>query len=285
MSKGIVKPSEVLSKLTVESQTAGLSGKLQRTIAPEGTPDAKVRLGYVVAFDPQTWTVTAMIGDQLTEIQSIQVLGHVQPMVDQAGMFVQTGGDGTTQYTMIGVLTQGSTGGTMWRIRKSADQNVTNTATLQPDNELKFYAQDQRAYLFQAVLFVRTNSNVSVEPTSDFAVGWTLPTGASWSGGGSGPDTAVVGGPDSQETSNSQYRGMTGQPSTTRLPFGVEPANTAGVFGNRISTITVSGSIKMGNAASGLCTLSWCQNIAASASVQVREGSYLTVDATSGLYP
>lgn len=284
MSNGIVKPSDILSKLSVDAQTAGLSNKLQGLVTPPGTPDAKMRIGYVTAFDPMTWTCSAVIGDQLTEIPSIQVLGHVQPMVEQAGLFVQTGGDRSSQYTMVGVLTQGSTGGATWRIRKSADQNVTNTATLQLDSDLKFYGQDQRAYLFRAVLFVRTNSAVTPN-AADFALGWTLPTGASWSGGGSGPDTAVVGQVDSQETAGSQFRGFTGQPSTARLPFGLEPANAAGVFDNRISTITFTGSIKMGNSASGVCTLSWCQNVAAAASVQVREGSYLSVDATSGLYP
>lgn len=284
MSSGIVKPSDILSKLSVEAQTSALSNKLQGIALPTGTPDAKLRVGYVTAFDPMTWTCSAMIGDQLTEIPSIQVLGHVQPMVDQAGLFVQAGGDKSTQYTMIGVLTQGSTGGASWRIRKPADQSVTNTATLQLDSDLKFYGQDQRAYLFHAVLFVHTNSAVTPN-AADFALGWTLPTGASWSGGGCGPDTAVVGQVDSQETAGSQFRGFTGQPSTARLPFGLEPANVAGVYDNRISTITFSGSIKMGNAASGVCTLSWCQNVAAAASVKVREGSFLTVDATQGIYP
>lgn len=284
MSSGIVKPSDILSSLTADAQTVGLSDKLNGLITPDGTQFAKVRLGYVTAFDPQTWTVTAVIGDQVTSIPNIQVLGHVQPLISQAAMFVQTGSDRTTQYTMIGVLTQGSTGGTMWRLRKTADQNVTNTATLQTDNDLKFYGQDQRSYLFQAVLFVRTNS-ANVPNGADFSVGWTLPTGASWSGGGTGPELGVVGQVDSLDIANNQFRGVTGQTSAGRIAYGLEPANAAGVFDNRISTIVVSGSIKMGNAFSGLCSLSWCQNIAAAASVQVREGSYLTVDADSGVYP
>lgn len=281
MSKGIVKPSEVLSKLAVESQTAGLSGKLQRIIAPEGTPDAKVRLGYVMSFDPATWTVTAMIGDALTQISGIPALAGFQPMVEQAGMFLQTGGDGTTQYTLIGMLGQGSTGGGAVRIRKSADQSVTNSTVLGADTHLAFYAQSERSYIFETQLFVRQNSTVA---TLDLNVGWILPAGATYTIGGAGPDTSIAIGNPSLAPATGQFRAGVGAVSGDKLAFGVEPATAGGVYDYHIASVLVSGCITMG-ATSGLCSVGWCQNIGAAASTQVRAGSWLKVDATGELLP
>jgi hypothetical protein len=278
---GIVKPSEILSKLAVEAQTAGLSNKLQRLTAPAGTPDAKVRVGYVMAFDPATWTVTAMVGDSITQITGIPALAGFQPMIQQAGLFLQAGGDGTTQYTLIGMLGQGSTGGGAVRVRKAADQSVTNTATLGADSELAFYAQSERSYIFEAQLFVRQNSTVA---TLDLNVGWLLPAGATYTIGGSGPDTSIAGGNASLASASGQYRAGLAAVSGDKLAFGVEPATTGGTYDFHIVSVWVAGCITMG-ATSGLCSVGWCQNIGAAASTQVRAGSWLKVDATNELLP
>lgn len=277
----MVKPQQVLANLVQGAQIDKLSGKLNRMAIPGGTPDAKVRLGYVTAFDPQTWTVTAMIGDQLTSIPNIQVLGHVQPMIEQAGLFVQTGGDRTSQYTMIGVLGQGSTGGTSVRVRKVLDQAITNSATITADDYLVFSAQSERTYIFEAQLFVRQNSVVD---TLDFNVGWLLPAGATYTIGGSGPSIGIAGGTASLAAYDGNWRGFVGSASGGKLAFGVEPATTGGVYDFHTVSIFVSGVISMG-AASGVCSLGWCQNVAAAASTQVRAGSWLKVDATSELLP
>jgi hypothetical protein len=282
VSKGIVKPSEVLSKLTIEAQTAGLSGKLQRTITPAGTPDAKLRLGYVMAFDPATWTVTAMIGDQLTQITGIPALAGFQPMIEQAGMFMQTGGDGTSQYTLIGMLGQGSTGGGAVRVRKSADQSTTNSTTLGADTHLNFYAQSERSYIFEAQVFVQQNSTTAV----NFNIGWILPSGATYSIGGVGPTISPAAGNDSLLTASGQYRGGMGAVSGDKLAFGVEVTTpTNGAYNTRHASISVSGVITM-SATSGLCSLGWCQNTGvAGVSTRVRAGSWLKVDVTGELLP
>lgn len=277
MTGGVVKPSEILSKLTVEAQTAGLTGKLQAITSPGGTPDAKVRMGYVSAFDPQTWTVTANIGDQVTSIAGIPALVGFQPIVGQVGIFLQTGGDGTTQYTLAGMLTQGATGGAAVRVRKVNDQTITNSATITADTHLQFYAQAQRTYIFEAQLFVRQNSVVD---TLDFNVGLLLPAGATYTIGGIGPATAIVGGTASQASSSGQYRGFVGSVSGDKLAFGIEPATTGGVYDFHTVSIFVSGVISM-DVTSGLCSIGWCQNVAAAASTQVRAGSWLKVDQTS----
>lgn len=279
--KGIVKPSEILNNLQADRQVGLLSDKLKAQIQPAGTPDAKLRLGYVAAFDPATWTVTALIGDQLTSIPNIPVLQGVLPLVEQAGMFAQVSRDATTEYTLIGMLGQGSKGGGAWRIRKSADQAVTNSASIGADTHLNFYAQSERSYIFEAQLFVRQNSTVD---TLDFNVGWVLPAGATYTIGGSGPATAIVAGNASQASASGQYRAGVAAVSLDKLSFGIEPATTGGVYDFHTVSIVVSGCITMG-ATSGLCSVGWCQNVGAAASTQVRAGSWLRVDATSELLP
>ena len=242
---------------------------------PAGTPFSKVRLGYVVAIDATTWTCTAQIGDQVATVPGIPILAGVQPVLSWAGQFLEvSAGGGKTEYTLIGMLMQAP--GTV-RLRKTSAQTVTNSAVLTADTDLKFYALAGRTYLFDALLFARQNSTVA---TLDFAMGWLMPAGATWTGGGSGPDSAVIAGNASQESANGNYRGLVAQPATAKLPFGLEPVVTGGVYDFKISTIMVSGSIKM-SSTSGMCSLAWCQNVAAGASVEVQEGSSLKVDMTS----
>lgn len=280
MTKGIVKPSEVLSALTVESQTAGLSDKLKRIVTPPGTPDAKVRVGYVSTFDPATWTVTAFIGDSVTPIASVPVLAGFQPIEEQPGMFLQTGGDGTSQYTLIGMIGIGSTGGGTVRIRKSADQTITNSATVTADTHLTFYAEAQRSYIFQAQLFVQQNN--TGDP--DFNASWLLPSGATFSMGGAGAAVAITGGNGSQAAFNGQWRANTAAVSGTKLSFGIEAAAGA-AYDFHIVSVLVSGTIVM-DVTGGLCSLGWCQNVAvASNTTKVQAGSWLKVDATSELLP
>lgn len=279
--KGVIKPAEILSNLHVDRQIGKLSDKLKGEIQPSGTPDAKFRLGYVAAFDPVTWTVTAMIGDQMTSIPKIPVLQGVLPLVEQSGLFAQVSRDATTEYTLVGMLGQGSTGGGAVRIRKSADQSVTNSSTLGADAHLAFTAQSERSYIFEAQLFVRQNSTVA---TLDLNVGWVLPTGAVWHIGGAGPDIGIAAGGGTLVAASGNWRGLIDAPAGSKLAFGVEPAAVGGAYDSRIVSVQVAGSIKMG-ATSGLCSLAWCQNIGAAASTQVMAGSWLKVDATSELLP
>jgi hypothetical protein len=281
VSKGMVEPQRVLANLQQGVQLSKLSSKLQTFKDSGGTAPARARLGYVSAFDPQTWTVTAQIGDQVTAIPNIQVLGHVVPMVGQVGMFIQTGGDKTSQYTMIGVLTQGNTGGTTWRVRKSADQTVTNTTTIGADSHLFFYAQSERSYIFEYQLFVAQNS---LTANNNIVVGWVMPSDATYTIGGAGISITPTPGNDSLLTGSGQYRAGVGAVPGHKLAFGVEVAQAAGVYNPRKSSILVSGCITMG-ATSGLCSVGWAQNVGAASGTQVCAGSWLKVDATSELLP
>src|SRR5690349_10200021 len=123
----IVHPADILQKAQSAQAVNRLADTIGRQIDPGGTPYAKMRLGYVTAFDPATWTCTAVIGDLLTPITGIAVLAEVMPAVQGAAMFAQTGGKSTTQYILIGSLPKDSgtpTYGKTWRIRKPAEQSV-----------------------------------------------------------------------------------------------------------------------------------------------------------------
>lgn len=273
----VVHPADILQNAKTSIATSRLADTLRRQSDPGGTPYAKMRLGYVNAFNPATWTVTALIGDLLTPIPNIPVLGNVLPAVQAAGLFAQTGGGSTTEYTLVGMLPKDAgtpTYGQVWRIRKPAVETITNSGA-NDDADLRFYGQAGRTYLFEALLIVQQNTITDM----DIKVGWTLPSGTTWSGGGPGPiSTIAAGSADASTGAGANWRARMNSTGGL-LPFGVEVSTGAGVDGP-LDMIPLQGSIHMG-ATSGLCIISWGQNAPNTASTKVREGSYLKVDMTS----
>jgi hypothetical protein len=134
-----VRPAEILAAAQTNASIRGLSQKILQQTGPDGTPFAKGRLGFVVAFDTATWTCTALIGDQLTQVPGIPVLADVVPAVECAGQFLQIG----DQYTLIGMLAKGPAA---VRIRKTANQSIFNTGSATADNDLKFYGVAGRSF-------------------------------------------------------------------------------------------------------------------------------------------
>lgn len=261
----IVKPAEILAKAQAQSTTNQLAKKLLLQSDPPGTPAAKTRLGYVVAFDAATWTCTALIGDQLTQVPEIPVLAGVVPVIECAGMFQQVG----DQYTLFGMLNKGPG---QVRIRKAADQTINNQATMTNDTELKFWGVAGRSYLMEALILALQNS---VTVVVDFKLGWNLPSGATWSSGGLGPVQAIGIGNSEEVGASANFRGYSNIASGTSIPFGMEPDTS-----NRASTFQLHGSIKMG-ATSGWCNVAWAQRVNSAINTTVKEGSYLKVDITS----
>lgn len=273
----IVQPAELLQRAQASTSVSRLAETIGRQIDPGGTPYAKMRLGYVTAFDSATWTCTALIGDLLTPIPNIPVLGNVLPAIEAAGLFAQTGGDRTTEYTLVGMLPKDPgtpTYGQVWRIRKPSAETITN-ASSNDDDHLRFYGQAGRTYLFEALLIAQQNTGTDM----DIKVGWSMPSGTTWCGGGPGPiATIAAGSADASTGAGSNWRARMNSTGGL-LPFGIEPSSGPGVDGP-LDLIPLHGSIKMG-ATSGLCIISWGQNTPATASTTVREGSYLKVDMTS----
>jgi hypothetical protein len=83
--------------------SAALGGLAQRLIRPTqdiGTPDAKIRLGFIDSVDYANWVCTALIGDQTTLIPGLPMLANAEPVDQAMGMFAQVG----NEYTLIGML-------------------------------------------------------------------------------------------------------------------------------------------------------------------------------------
>jgi hypothetical protein len=275
----VVHPQDVLRSLEASRATNRLADTLSRQASPGGTPYSKTRLGYVTAFDPSTWTVTALIGDLLTPIPGIAALGEVLPAVEAPGMFLQTGGDGTTEYTLIGMLPKDSgtpTYGQTWRLRTQADQTIANSGpTVGADAYLKFYGQAGRTYIFDLCLIVAQSSPTN---TIDFVLDWILPSGATWSGGGPRTSLSIATGTGSDSTgASANWRAYSNE--TNPIAYGIEGSSTLGLF-DRPDAVMLKGTVKMG-ATSGLCSVGWAQNSPQAVSTRVEEGSYLKVDMTS----
>lgn len=274
----IVQPALILQQAQGKIATNQLAGAIQRQIIPPGTSPAKVRLGYVQAFDPATWTCTALIGDLLTPIPNIAVLGEVYPAIESAAIFLQTGGERTTEYICVGTLPKDPgtpTYGRTWNLRTAADQTMTNSAGPVSDTYLKFQGQAGRTYLFTAQLIVCQNSINDM----DIKIGWSLPSGGLWTGGGPGPISTIAAGTSLESTGAGANWRAGFNTSSTMLPYGVEVSGTNGVDGTSVS-IFFTGSIKMG-ATSGLCALTWGQRVPLTATTRIREGSNLRVDMTT----
>lgn len=260
-----VDPAALLAGVRTDTNLAKFSQKLLGKVEPSGTPYSKTRLGFVTAFDPQTWTCTAKIGDQNTTIANIPILAGVIPIPNAAGQFVEISGSKTTQYTLTGMLLGGPSS---VRIRKPVGEGVSNVGAVQSDDHLNFYGLPNRAYICEALLLVSQNASTSI---LDFLIGWNLPVGATWSGNaGPGPDLSI----STTAIGTGKWNGFQNAAPGAASAFGI--AKTAG----QITLVPWHGTIKMG-ANGGLCSMCWAQNTPLSATTTVNAGSYLKVDMAS----
>lgn len=276
-----VRPTDILQKAQTSQAVSRLADVIGRQIDPGGTPYAKMRLGYVTAFDPVTWTCTALIGDLLTPISGIAVLGNVLPPIEAAALFAQTGGKSTTEYTLIGSLAKDAgtpTYGQTWRIRKAADQSVLNSASAVPDTHLNFIGQAGRNYLVDALLII---TKTGTEQLSKFKLGWIMPSGTTWSGGAVGPIQTLAASLDSSQSTGAGANWRAYSNTVGTLPYGIDVRTDTGVESYGV-LIHWKGSIKMG-ATSGTCSLAWAQQVAGGGGIttRVKEGSTLAVDMTT----
>lgn len=280
MTEDVVRSAQILQQAQSGAATSRLAEIIKRQARPLGTPYAKVRLGYITAFDPATWTCTALIGDLLTVIPNIPVLGNVLPSIEATGMFAQTGGDSTTEYTLLGMLPKDPgtpTYGQSWRIRKTADQAVTNSASAVADTHLNFLGQAGRTYLVDAVLIV---TKTGTEVATDLRLGWIMPSGTTWSGGATGPIAALGASLDSSQSTGAGANWRAYSNTVGTLPYGVDARTDTGAESYGI-LINWKGSIKMGST-SGTVSLAWAQQAAGvGITTRVKEGSTLAVDMTA----
>jgi hypothetical protein len=276
-----IRPADILQRSQTSLSVSRLAETIGRQVEPGGTPYAKVRLGYVTAFDPATWTCTALIGDLLTPVPGIAVLADVLPAIESAAMFAQTGGSSTTEYILIGMLPKDAgtaTYGKTWRIRKSADQGVLNSSTAVADTELNFRGQAGRNYLVDAFVII---TKTGTEQLSKFKLGWILPSGATWSGGAIGPIQTLAASLDSSQSTGAGVNWRAHVNDTGTFPYGIDVRTDTGVESYGV-LVNWKGSVKMG-ATSGTCSIAWAQQVAGGGGIttRVKEGSTLAVDMTT----
>jgi len=147
-------------------------------------------------------------------------------------------------------LADGTWGREVVTVIKSAGETVTNSSTIQSDDHLLFSAAANAKYLVDVVLFVSQNANAV---GADFKVGWSLPAGAAWSGGGPNPDLTV----GATAAGDGNWTGVLGGSTTTRQ-MGVD-GNTGNVTALFLSVL-----IEMSSTA-GTVNLQWAQNTATAA--------------------
>lgn len=147
------------------------------------------------------------------------------------------------------------------RIRKSADESVTNSTTAQADDHLRFTGVANQRYIVEAGLFVTVAGGNS---TTDFKVGWSLPSGTA-TFGGLGPDIAM---PGTQANGEGNYEGLIGAVAAT-LSYGLYAGGT--------TFIVVKGVLSLGSPG-GTVALMWAQNSAATQNVTIKNGSYLRAE-------
>lgn len=146
------------------------------------------------------------------------------------------------------------------RIRKVAQQFVNNTVTPVSDTHLQFSAAANSYYLVHAVLLVSQNANST---TADFRYGFTLPAGASWTGGGPNPDISI----GATSAGSGNWLGTLGAVGTTIV---------VGVDGNspNMTEITIFATI-ITAATAGTVAVSWAQGTATTINTNVNASSHL----------
>jgi hypothetical protein len=161
-------------------------------------------------------------------------------------------------------LADGSWGIDKTVVVKSADETVTNSASLQSDNHLLFTTTANAKYLVDIALFVSQDANAV---GADFKFGFSMPASATWSGGGGLPDLTV----GATAAGDGNWTGVAGSVSTPRL-CGLD--GNAGNVTQLVFTVLVE---TAGTA--GTVTLQWAQNTAtAGVGTTVKARSWLRAE-------
>lgn len=147
-------------------------------------------------------------------------------------------------------LADGAWGQDKTTVIKAADETVTNSATLQLDNHLLFTATANAKYLVEVVLIVTQTANAV---GADFKVGFSVPAGASWSGGGPSPDLTV----GASASGDGNWTALLGAAGAS-FAYGLD-----GNAGND-TVIFVKVLVEIAGTA-GTVTLQWAQNTATAA--------------------
>lgn len=149
------------------------------------------------------------------------------------------------------------------RIRKAADQPVTNNAAIVPDTHLQFSALASRFYIVTAMLIVTQSANSTA---ADFKIGFSLPAGATWTGGAPNPDASI----GTTAVGSGNWTAQFGAAAAT-LSYGLD-GNAA-----NFTALFLHATVAMSTTA-GTVALAWAQNTATAITTTVKGGSYLKAE-------
>lgn len=147
-------------------------------------------------------------------------------------------------------------------VRKTADESVTSSTTLQNDDHLLYTIGATGTYVFDLYLLATSAANAA----GDLGVGFTFPTGTMYLGG-IGPDTGLASGTV-----------QTGQ-------WGANNAYTTGalfnVYGLSTSTLDIRLHGLFVATATGTLQFQWAQQASNANASTVKAGSHLVVKQTA----
>lgn len=150
------------------------------------------------------------------------------------------------------------------KVRKSANESVTSSTTLQNDDHLLFTVTAGATYLFSAVLYVDSPTSGA---NGDIAVGFSFPSGT-FNFTGTGPNNADL---TAGSSSNGEFIARMGAlTGTTTIPFAVSQTNGV-VIGVQIAGDFVA-------TANGTVRMMWAQNSSSSAATRVLAGSWIRAE-------
>lgn len=143
-------------------------------------------------------------------------------------------------------------------VRKTSDETVNNSTTLQNDDQLLIALPTAGTFGFRCILYYDSST------TGDFKAAFTMPAGATMLWGGIGPATGA-----SNTTGDGQFGTATA--SGTAVAYGGAGTGTANTV-----ILRIDGEITMGGT-SGNLQLQWAQNTLDATNTVVRTRSRLEV--------
>jgi hypothetical protein len=147
-------------------------------------------------------------------------------------------------------------------VRKTADESVTSSTTLQNDNELVLAVSASATYVFRVWLLATD----ATDATGDIKFGFTFPTGAVCHFSGKGPHTLMASG---GAFGDAEFIGRnTATSGSTVASYGL----SSSVIG-----IELSGLLIVAGTA-GNFQLQWAQNASDGNATTVQAGSYMTLE-------
>ena len=180
---------------------------------------------------------------QLTELTTVAD-GDILYIVDDPG-----GTPISKKITKVNLV--GSGGSTFAKVVKPTDETVTNSITLQDDDDLKFTPSVSKTYFVMLFLIIKTDGS------PDFKMAWSVPTGATVDGS---PASSVLFRDNTEVDFNTD--------KTASVAITVANTNDKGAgFLFRIKMSTTAGD----------CIVQWAQNVSSAIETKVLEGSLLLV--------